>query len=103
VALVLRPDAFAEDCSRSALVVTPRDAPPSCAATIVDRNRSRQNGAISLRRDGALWEISAARPPGYDRPWARALPQPASVAPAQPVRPAPRDATPRVEDLEPGD
>ena len=103
VALVLRPDAFAEDCGRAALVVTPRDAPPRCDATIVDRNRLRAGGALALRRDAERWEISAARPPGQDRPWARSLPQP-SAPPATPtVRPAPRDATPRLEDLEPGD
>ena len=103
VALVLRPEAFAEDCGRSAVVVTPRDAPPQCAAIIVDRNRTRQNGAMALRRDGDDWNISAARPAGHDRPWARALPQPDTIAPSRPARPVPRDATPRVEDLEPGD
>lgn len=103
VALVLRPDAFAEDCMRTALVVTPRDAPPNCAATIVDRNRSRAYGAMALRRNGDIWEINASRPPGHDRPWARSVPQPSDVAPFASARPVPRDATPRVQDLEPGD
>jgi competence protein ComEC len=103
VALVLRPDAFAEDCSRAVLVVTPRDAPPQCDATIIDRNRLRAHGGMALRRDADRWEISMTRPPGQDRPWAKAVPQPTAAPSTPTVRPVPRDATPRVEDLEPGD
>jgi competence protein ComEC len=101
VALVLSPDAFAEDCERTVLVVTPRDAPPRCAALVIDRNVSRARGALSLTRAGDRWEVTAARPAGQDRPWARALPGPGET-PAM-ARPAPRDATPRIDDLEVGD
>ena len=93
-----------EDCGRAALVVTAREAPPRCAAMIVDRKVSRHLGALSLTRDGDRWEITAARPANQDRPWARARVTPAETTqPASATRPQPRDATPRVGDLEPGD
>jgi hypothetical protein len=60
-----------------------------------------------------FWEITPARPDGYDRPWAPRSPAevPAAAAsadaqssPSKPAAPAAkRDATPRAEDLEPGD
>ena len=104
VAFVLAPDGFEEDCGRAALVVTPREAPPQCGTTVVDRKVSRASGAIALKRDGERWDMSVARPPGQDRPWARAKPALGEPAPpASSVRPQPRDATPRAEDLEPGD
>ncbi len=103
VALVLTPEAFADDCSRAAVVVTPREAPPGCAAVVVDRKVSRSGGAIALQRAGDGWAMTAARPAGQDRPWARARPEPVEAVPATATRPQPRDATPRVEDLEPGD
>jgi competence protein ComEC len=103
VSYVTAPDAFEEDCGRAALVVTAREAPPRCAATIVDRKLSRSLGALSLIRDGDRWELSAARPASQDRPWARARVPLETVQPVSSTRPQPRDATPRVEDLEPGD
>jgi competence protein ComEC len=102
VSYVLTPDAFEEDCVRATLVVTARDGPPQCQATMIDRKLSRSIGAVSLTRDGERWEIIATRPMTQERPWARAKPLPAEAA--QPVtRPQLRDATPRLEDLEPGD
>ncbi len=104
VAFATAPDALAEDCVRAALVVTPREAPPQCAATLVDRKFSLANGALALTRQGEGWDLTAARPPGQDRPWARAKPVQAGMAqPASVARPQPRDATPRTEDMEPGD
>jgi competence protein ComEC len=102
VSYVLTADAFEEDCRGAALVVTARAAPPQCEATVVDRTFSRTNGAAALRRDGQGWQITAARPPGQDRPWARVMAAPAETA-RPVVRPQPRDATPRLEDLEAGD
>jgi competence protein ComEC len=69
---------------------------------VIDRKFSRGNGAIALRRNDDGFEITAARPAGHNRPWARgsAAPQ-ETVTPA--VRSQPRDATPRVDDLEAGD
>jgi competence protein ComEC len=101
-------EALEEDCRRAALLVSPRTAPPDCAATVIDRGVLRRYGAMALRRVGGGFELMASRPDGYDRPWARAAPRPAtrsediSRAPSA-VQPVPRDATPRPEDLEPGD
>ena len=104
VAHVLSPDAFEEDCRKAAVVVTAREAPPWCAALIIDRNASRAQGAIALRRNGDQWDSIEARPKGHDRPWAKAVAAPAEAAPAPSAsRPQPRDATPRTEDMEPGD
>jgi competence protein ComEC len=84
--------------------VTARNAPPVCDALIVDRNTIRARGAMALRRNGEKWEITAARPAGQDRPWARAGDLPAETAtPATPSQAQPRDATPKPEDLEAGD
>jgi competence protein ComEC len=96
--------AFEEDCRRAALVVSAGDAPPGCGALVVDRQLRRRSGAVALRRTGEGFEITAARPVGYERPWARAT-APESDAPqtSRPASPPPRDATPRADDLEPGD
>jgi len=87
-------------------VVTRRELPPGCAATGVDRNLWRQQGALALRRTAAGWDIEAARPPGAARPWTGVVAQSgggatssATIAPATGTR----DATPRGEDLDFGD
>ncbi|MBX9844819.1 MAG: ComEC family competence protein [Xanthobacteraceae bacterium] len=103
VAQVLAADAFVEDCRKAAVVVTAREAPPKCEALIVDRNVSRAQGAIALRRNGDQWDWTAARPKGHDRPWARTLAAPVETPAPSAARPQPRDATPRTEDMEPGD
>jgi competence protein ComEC len=105
VAFALSAEAFAEDCGRVSVIVTPRDAPRPCQqAIVVDRKLSRARGAIALSRSGDGWTLQAARPPGQDRPWAKSG-SPSSESPIQVpnTRTAPRDATPRTEDLEPGD
>jgi competence protein ComEC len=95
-------EAFAEDCARAAVVVSPREAPGDCAATLIDRRAWRANGALALRWTGDRFELKAARPAGYERPWARGPREAAEIAPAS-SRPAARDATPRTEDMEIGD
>ena len=102
VSKALSAEAFAEDCARAAVVVSPRVAPGDCAALLIDRKAWRADGAIALRWTGNRFELSAARPAGYERPWAPAPHEPASTAQA-PTRPDASDATPRAEDLEPGD
>jgi competence protein ComEC len=105
VAIARTIEAFEEDCRRAALVVSAREVPPGCAARVVDRKEWQRGGALALHRVGKSWEITAARPAGHDRPWARAV-APSGDAPAStsftPARPVPRDATPNMEDLEPG-
>ncbi len=112
VSHALAPDALEEDCERAVLIITARDPPPGCAAMVVGRNLWRERGALALRRDGSGFVMEAARPPNYDRPWAPALlprhTPPASQASgagtaSEALPPAPRDATPRSEDLDPNE
>jgi competence protein ComEC len=98
VAVSLSAEAFAEDCARAAIVVSPRTAPPGCAALTIDHDTLRARGALALRSVGKGFERSEVRPAGYDRPWARA---PEMRNPA--VAPVPADATPRLQDLGPED
>jgi len=106
VAIARTLEAFAEDCRRAALVVSARDAPPGCGALVVDRQISRRLGALALRRVAEGFAITAARPAGYDRPWASAAApasEPGEGARSTPAAREGRDATPRPDDLEPGD
>jgi competence protein ComEC len=104
VAIAHTAEAFADDCSRAALVVARRDPPADCAATVIDRSLFAATGALALRRIGQSWEITSARPPGYDRPWAPPAMQNRAQAPATGApQSTPRDATPASENLEPGE
>jgi competence protein ComEC len=106
VALARSIEAFAEDCRRAAVVISARKAPAGCAATVViDRSVLQRSGAVTLRRVEQGFELALARPPGYDRPWAPAISAGGERGePGTPARRTPeRDATPRQEDLEPGD
>src|SRR5262249_12515823 len=71
-AIALTAEAFAEDCRRAAVVVSAREAPPGCAALVIDRNAWRAYGAIALRVTATGFAVDAAKPRGTDRPWARA-------------------------------
>ncbi|HEV7911686.1 MAG TPA: competence protein ComEC, partial [Methylocella sp.] len=74
VALVLDTQAFAEDCTRADIIVTPRFAPLGCAAAIViDREKLKQTGALTLAfaKDGGV-QMRAARAADEDRPWSPA-------------------------------
>ncbi len=73
VALVTDAPAFAEDCRRAAIVVTPLVAPSPCAAALVlDRIALEASGAVALRRTGDGWARRDARATGEDRPWSPA-------------------------------
>jgi len=102
VAAPLAAEAFAEDCVRAALVVSARQAPGACKALLIDRERWRRHGAVTLRWTGDAFEVTAARPAGYERPWARGAPPTGAPATGNAPR-APQDATPRTDDLEAGD
>ncbi len=95
-------EAFAEDCSRAAVVISPRQSQTACAALLLDRTELNGQSAIALRWAGNRFERTDARPPGYERPWARRVPDTAEAA-VTPARPVSRDATPREEDREAGD
>jgi competence protein ComEC len=101
VTLALAAEAFEEDCRRAALIVSQRTA-PQCAARTIDRTVWPRAGATALYRTGKGWDMVAANPPGYDRPWARPPRAPIEVAPATPSVPV-RDATPQPEALAPDD
>src|SRR5262245_53071639 len=45
---VFAPDAFEEDCRRTAIVVATRDAPPDCEAIVIGRKQWREQGALAL-------------------------------------------------------
>jgi len=96
-AMALSTESFAEDCTRAAVVISPRTAYRPCAAELIDRKISQARGAIALRWTGETFERVEAQPAGYDRPWARAREQ------REPENSSPPDATPRSEDLEAGD
>jgi competence protein ComEC len=103
VALARSIEAFEEDCRRAAVVASPRDAPEHCAALVIDRNVLRRTGAVALRRASDGFTMLAARPPGYDRPWAQARPGASGSSTTPSARTPTPDATPQPEDLEPGD
>ena len=101
VAVVRTAEAFEEDCLRAAIVISARQAPADCAALVIGRRDTNRAGAISLRRVDRRFEITPARPPTYDRPWAPQVAQQTPPAPDSGIPPS--DATPVVEDLYPGD
>ena len=91
--MVLSIEAFEEDCTHAALVISPRQAQTSCKATLIDRPVWQARGAVAMRRAGEGFAVTASRPAGTDRPW----------APAPQTKTAPQDATPRLQDIAPGD
>jgi competence protein ComEC len=103
VAIANSVEAFAEDCERAAVVVSARAAPAGCRALVVDRKVWRRIGAVAIRRVGEGFELTPSRPPGYDRPWAPARDGESDLSQLGTARRQPRDATPNVDDLEPGD
>jgi competence protein ComEC len=106
VALSLRAEAMADDCARAALVVSVRQPPSSCAASVINRERVRRQGALALRQGRGGFVVDAVRPRGMDRPWS---PAPAAGADmdasfvAKPSVPRARDATPSETDLQADD
>lgn len=103
VALASRIDALADDCSRAALVVTSRPAPPDCAAMVVDRQRLVRQGALALTRRGDGFSVQAVRARGTNRPWSPAAAGEGDFEGAlMPRAAAPRskDATPSEADLQ---
>ena len=77
VAVVLDPSAFAEDCVRAAIVITPLFAPTGCAAKVViDRESLKQTGAVTLTARADGFQMQSARGQEEDRPWSPAVKQP---------------------------
>jgi len=72
VALVTDQAAFAEDCRRAQVIITPHFAPIGCAAPLViDRDRLAETGSMTLRMVDGHWQITTARSEDEDRPWSR--------------------------------
>ncbi len=72
VSVVLEATAFAEDCMRAAVVVTPLFAPTGCAAVAIDRDSLRRTGAVTLRAQEHGFAMSAVRGADENRPWSPA-------------------------------
>jgi competence protein ComEC len=102
-AAALSAEAFAEDCTRAAVVVSPREAPGACTAIMVDRKGWRAHGAMTLRWTGERFEQKVVHPDGVDRPWAPAPASPANDNSRASRRRDAKDATPRLENLESDD
>lgn len=100
VALALRPEALADDCERAGLVVTTRQAPAACAASVIDAERLRRQGALALRRNGSGFSIDAVKPRGIDRPWSPAI---AGEGDTETNILAPRRTAPRAVDTTPSE
>ncbi|MFX6815364.1 hypothetical protein ABTH42_19475, partial [Acinetobacter baumannii] len=50
VALTLKPEAFADDCARAAIIVTLRQPPADCAAMVLDQEMLGRRGTLALRK-----------------------------------------------------
>ncbi|MEJ2624825.1 MAG: ComEC/Rec2 family competence protein [Pseudolabrys sp.] len=98
IAYDMSPAAFAEDCTKTRVVVSRRSAPGTCAAKLVDRNVWRARGAVALRLEGDRFIETDARPVGYERPWSHPPPDLANKRAKRS-----QDATPKAKDLEVGD
>ncbi|WP_458760867.1 ComEC/Rec2 family competence protein [Afipia sp. TerB] len=123
IAMSLRPDALADDCTHAAIVVTASPAPKNCAALVFDHETLARSGPVTLRRirDGAAasssmgrggepnadggYAATAVHPRGVNRPWSPQVAEPApdaspSSARVGVTRRAPVDATPAQSDLQ---
>ncbi|HEY7663289.1 MAG TPA: ComEC/Rec2 family competence protein [Xanthobacteraceae bacterium] len=103
VAIAWTTEAFEEDCRRAVLVASANEAPPDCAALVIDRHVWRRSGAMALRRVGDRFDIAVARPAGYERPWTRTVSESHGGEAGAPQLPQARDAAAGGEDLEAGD
>jgi competence protein ComEC len=104
IAHALKPEALADDCERTALIVTARPAPAGCAAAVIDTERLRRQGAMALRRSRDGFVVETVRARGIDRPWSPAAADEggADAMVLSPRIPGPRavDATPSEADLQ---
>ncbi len=70
LSLVLDRRAFAQDCGRADIIVSPLPAPSGCAAELVfDIGRLRATGSVLLRLHDSEVLLRTARGPSESRPW----------------------------------
>lgn len=103
VTLAQRAEALPDDCARAALVVTARQAPQDCRASLIDQGRLQRQGTMALWRTHNGFTVAAIRPKGVDRPWSSAVPGNAeNDTELAPRAPAPKevDATPSEADVQ---
>ena len=102
IAQALKAEALADDCERAALIVTNKPAPAGCAASVIDVERLRRQGAMALRRSREGFVVEAVKPGGIDRPWSPAADEGGADATvlARPAPPRAIDATPSEADLQ---
>ncbi len=111
VALALKPEAFADDCARAAVVITTGQPPVDCAALTIDQERLKKEGALALRKTAAgTFAVEAIRPSGMNCPWlfstgsaAIADAESEAVSARRPNARPPIDATPAEADLQADD
>jgi competence protein ComEC len=104
ISMVLGIEAFAEDCARAIVVISEREAPAACGATLIDRTVWQSYGAVALRWTGDHFAQTAALPRSYDRPWSHRTHRARAVsAQADPMLRHPPQAEPQPDDLSPGD
>jgi competence protein ComEC len=96
----LRSDSLSEDCERATLIVTTHQPPSDCAASVIDAARLRRQGALALWRKPGGFDVQAAKPRGFDRPWSPAVEGDGEVDGFVATRPTStaRDATPSEAD-----
>ena len=103
VALALRSEALGDDCARASLIVSARQPPRSCGASVIDRERLQRQGGLALLRTSGGFAIDAVGAGGADRPWAPTKAgdtEPEMVLGARPSAQRAPDATPAEADLQ---
>ncbi len=102
VSLIFDRAAFAEDCMRADIIVTPMFAPLGCAASIViDRGKLKETGALTLSFGKKGIELRAVRAADEDRPWSRAPKRRWGPAAPSSATAAEGSSQPEAEDPEP--
>ena len=102
ITIARRADAFADDCEKALVIVTFRQPPPGCRATVLGRDQLRSSGSMAIWRRGDGLVVEAARPQGTDRPWAHSDVV-GQVAPSVLVERAPAAAAARPVDATPSE
>ena len=100
IALSLKPDGLADDCARTALIVTASPAPASCGATAIELKRLRAQGAMALRWTRRGLVVDAVKPRGTNRPWSPSAGDFETRAEGAGTTVRPADATPPEPELQ---